>query len=128
MISANRSDRMDTMPNPPDAHVVAIDELPGSARGRQFDGAAHGAQMSFILALNPPGSGPALHRHPYEETFIIEEGTVRFTVGEHQLEATGGDVVVVPAGVPHGFVNVGPAPMRSINVHPVARMQTEWLA
>jgi mannose-6-phosphate isomerase-like protein (cupin superfamily) len=84
--------------------------------------------MSFILALNPPGSGPSLHRHPYEETFIIEEGTVRFTVGERQLEATGGEVVVVPAGVPHGFVNVGQAPMRSINVHPVARMQTEWLA
>jgi quercetin dioxygenase-like cupin family protein len=116
------------MPNPPDAHVVAIDELPGSARGRQFDGASHGAQMSFILALNPPGSGPALHRHPYEETFSVEEGTVRLTVGEHQLEASAGDVVVVPAGVPHGFVNVGPAPMRSINVHPVARMQTEWLA
>ncbi len=52
---------------------------------------------------------------------------MRFTVGEHQLEATGGDVVVVPAGVPHGFVNVGPAPMRSVNVHAVARMQTEWL-
>jgi quercetin dioxygenase-like cupin family protein len=115
------------MPGTHDAHLVAIDALPGSPRGRQFDGAAHGAEVSFILALNPPGSGPSLHRHPYEETFILEEGTVRFTVGDDELEATGGEVVVVAAGVPHGFVNVGPGPMRSINVHPVARMQTEWL-
>lgn len=115
------------MSNPEDAHVVAVDALPGSARGRQFDGAAHGARISFILALNPPGSGPGLHRHPYEETFILEQGTVRFTVGDDQLEAHAGDVVVVPAGVAHAFVNVGAKPMRSINVHPVARIQTEWL-
>jgi quercetin dioxygenase-like cupin family protein len=115
------------MPNSEDPHVVALDALPGSARGRQFDGAAHGVRISFILALNPAGSGPALHRHPYEETFIVEHGTVRFTVGDEEREVTGGEVVVVPAGVAHGFVNVGPDPMRSINIHPVPRMQTEWL-
>jgi quercetin dioxygenase-like cupin family protein len=69
------------------------------------------------------GSAPP----PYGESFIIEEGTARFTLGEHELEVTGGHIVVVPAGVRDGFVNVGPPPMRSINVHPVARMQTEWL-
>lgn len=118
---------MTHMSNLERAHTVAIDALPGSARGRQFDGAAHGAAISFILALNPPGSGPRLHRHPYEETFILEQGSVLFTVGDDQLEAHGGDVVVVPAGVPHAFVNLGPKTLRSINVHPVARIQTEWL-
>jgi len=109
------------------ARPIPLAALPGSGRGREFRGAAHGASISFILALNPPGTGPALHRHPYDETFVVEEGTVRFTVGDEQLEAGAGDVVVVPAGVPHGFVNAGPGPMRSINIHAAAEMQTEWL-
>jgi quercetin dioxygenase-like cupin family protein len=115
------------MPATSTAHVARTEDLPGSPRGRQFDGADHGAAFSYILALNPPGTGPRLHRHPYEETFIVEHGTIRFRVGDDELIATDGDVVVVPAGVPHGFTNVGEGPMRSINVHPVPRMQTEWL-
>ena len=109
-----------------DAHVVAMDALPGSARGRQFDGAAHGAQISFILALNPPGTGPALHRHPYEETFIVEEGEALFTVGESTVLAGPGDILVVPAGTPHKFVCQAES-NRQISIHPVARMETEWL-
>jgi mannose-6-phosphate isomerase-like protein (cupin superfamily) len=55
----------------------------------------------------PPGRGPKLHEHPYEEVFIVQEGTVTFTAGDDLVEAKGGQVVVVPAGVPHKFVNSG---------------------
>ena len=109
------------------ARVVPVEALPGSARGRQFDGHAHGAQVSFIVARNPPGSGPRLHRHPYEETFILEEGTVRFRIGDREIEAHGGDIVVVPAGVPHGFVNSGEGRLRQVDVHLSPRFATEWL-
>jgi quercetin dioxygenase-like cupin family protein len=67
---------------------------------RPFDGHEHGARVSFFLSHNKPGTGPALHRHPYEETFIVEEGEVIFTVGESTIEARAGDIVVVPAGAP----------------------------
>jgi mannose-6-phosphate isomerase-like protein (cupin superfamily) len=35
--------------------------------------------------------------------------------------------VIAPAGVPHKFINSGTAQLRSINIHPVSHMITEWL-
>jgi quercetin dioxygenase-like cupin family protein len=107
--------------------VIKADELPGSETASRFEGFEHGAQVSFFLSRNAPGGGPELHRHPYEETFIVREGTVRFTVGEETIEATAGDIIVVPAGTPHKFVNAGSAPMAQISIHPAARMEQEWL-
>jgi quercetin dioxygenase-like cupin family protein len=71
-----------------------------------------------------PGTGPKLHRHPYEETFIVEDGDVLFTVGENTTEAGAGDIVVVPAGTPHKFVSRA-ATHRQLSIHPVAHMQTQ---
>jgi mannose-6-phosphate isomerase-like protein (cupin superfamily) len=108
-------------------YVIEIERLPGGENARRFDGHEHGAGVSFFLSHNRPGSGPELHRHPYEETFIVEDGNVRFTVGDETIDATAGDIVVVPAETPHKFVNAGTEPLRQINIHPVARMETEWL-
>ena len=44
-----------------------------------------------------PTGGPKLHRHFCEDVFAVLEGSVTFTAGD--------EVVVVPAGVPHRFVN-----------------------
>ena len=37
----------------------------------------------------PPGSGPKLHRHPYQEVFEVQEGSVTFTAGDDVVEAGG---------------------------------------
>jgi quercetin dioxygenase-like cupin family protein len=95
---------------------------------RVFDGSKYGdTNISFFLIDAPPGDGPSLHSHPYEEIFVIQEGQVTFTVGDATLEATGGQIVIAPAGIPHKFVNSGKASLRSINIHPISRMITEWL-
>ena len=52
---------------------------------------------------------------------------VTFTVGDEQVEATGGEILIVPAGTPHGFVNSGSTPLRQISIHPTASMEAEWL-
>ena len=109
-----------------DANVIKVDELPRGENAATFDGHRHGAQVSFFLSHNKPGTGPELHRHPYEEVFIVQEGEVLFTVGERTVEATAGDIVVVPAGTPHKFVCRSES-HRQVSIHPVARMQTEWL-
>ena len=75
----------------------------------------------------PPGSGPKLHRHPYEEVFVVQEGSATFTVGEATIEVSGGQVAVVPAGVPHKFVNSGTRRLRQIDIHANERFVTEWL-
>ena len=107
-------------------YVINVDQLPGGENASTFDGHEHGAQVSFFLSHNKPGTGPELHRHPYEETFIVEDGDVLFTVGEGTVEASAGDIVVVPAQTPHKFVSRS-ATHRQVSIHPVARMETEWL-
>ena len=50
----------------------------------------------------------AAHVHPsQEESFEIVAGELEFRVGRKKLVARPGDRVVVPAGTPHRFRNVG---------------------
>jgi quercetin dioxygenase-like cupin family protein len=108
------------------AHVIEKDELPHSETAHRFEGYLHGdADVSFFLIDAPPGGGPGLHTHPYEEVFVVQEGEVTFTVGDATIEASAGQILVVPAGVPHKYVNSGRA--RHIDIHTSGRMSTKWL-
>ena len=108
-----------------EAAVIAFEQLQG---GSTFVGADHGGvPASFILDRSEPGGGPALHRHPYDELWIVEEGHATFTAGDRTLAAGPGSVVVVRAGTPHRFTNTGTKPMRMVCIHTSARVQTEWL-
>jgi quercetin dioxygenase-like cupin family protein len=102
-------------------------DLPGSDRARRFEGVDHGADVSFFVIDGPPGHVVELHRHPYQEVFVVHAGRVRFTAGDATLDAVAGDVVVVPAGAPHGFANTGQERLRMTGIHVAAAMQTEWL-
>ena len=83
--------------------------------------------VSAIVVDAPPGSGPQLHKHPYTEVFVVLEGQVTFTAGEDMIEAGGGQIVVVPAGVPHTFVDSGMGQLRQVDIHPSGQFITEWL-
>lgn len=97
-------------------------------QGFTFRGSEHGdVPASFILDRSGPGEGPALHRHPYDELWIVQEGMVTFTAGERSLPASAGSVVIVPAGEFHGFRNTGTTPLQMVCIHTSARIQTEWL-
>jgi quercetin dioxygenase-like cupin family protein len=39
-----------------------------------FEGVERGVGVSLIFVDAPPGDGPRLHRHPYEEVFVVQEG------------------------------------------------------
>jgi mannose-6-phosphate isomerase-like protein (cupin superfamily) len=105
-------------------HVIARDELPHGAIAHKFEGYRYGdVNVSFFLVDCPPGSGAGLHTHPYEEVFVVQEGEATFTVGDARIEATGGQIVVVPAGVPHKFVNSGTGPLRQVDIHPSGRIR-----
>jgi quercetin dioxygenase-like cupin family protein len=106
-------------------HVNA-DDLPGNEVSRTFEGGRHGpCSVSFFLVHNQPGQGPRLHHHPYDETFIILEGHVRVTVGDAALDGGAGDIVIGPAGVPHGFINLGPGLARLVCIHAAPAMKTQ---
>ena len=113
-----------------DVEIIRLDDLPLSNIAREFVGADHGGVgICAILVEAPPGAGPSLHRHPYPEVFITQEGTATFFVGEDgkERETGAGEIVVVPAGEWHGFVNSGDGPLRQIDIHVSAGFETEWL-
>lgn len=110
--------------------AARVVDLADPARGDdpgEFQGHHLGAGVSFIVVDTPPGGGPRLHRHPYEEVFVVQEGTATFTAGDDVIEAWSGQVVVVPAGVAHKFVNSGTGRLRQVDIHPAGRFVTEWL-
>ena len=110
------------------AHIVNQADLPHSETAFEFEGQHFGdTNVSFIVIDAPPGSGPKLHKHPYEEVFVVQEGSVTFTVGHDTIEATGGQILVVPAGIPHKFVSSGAGRLRQIDIHVSRRFITEWL-
>ncbi|WP_448002120.1 cupin domain-containing protein [Agromyces bauzanensis] len=93
-----------------------------------IEGEPIGSQVSVILVYSSrDGAGPRLHRHPYTETFVVRRGRAVFTVGGERLEASGGQVLVVPAFTPHKFQVVGPEPFVSTNIHANPTFVTEWL-
>ena len=104
--------------------VIGKDELPHGEVSHRFEGYRYGGvNVSFFLVESPPGRGAGLHKHPYEEVFVLQEGEATFTIGEDVIAARGGQIVVVPADVPHKFVNSGSGPLRQVDIHPSERIR-----
>jgi quercetin dioxygenase-like cupin family protein len=106
--------------------IIPLADLKESEGAALFIGREHGAGVSFFLTSHRRGEGPDRHRHPYEETFVVEEGTTAFTVDGESVEVHAGNVVVVPANAVHSFRAASDV-VRQVNIHPVAEMVTEWL-
>jgi mannose-6-phosphate isomerase-like protein (cupin superfamily) len=110
-------------------HVIRQEQLPRSNIAREFVGDDHGGvTITFLIVDAEPGQGPSLHRHPYDEVLILLEGNATLDDGNATLEAGVGDVIVIPAGQPHGFVNSGNGRLRQIDIHASSGFATEWLA
>jgi hypothetical protein len=55
--------------------VTRVVDMADPTRGEdanEFQGFRHGAGISFIVVEAPQGGGPRLHRHPYEEVFVVQ--------------------------------------------------------
>jgi mannose-6-phosphate isomerase-like protein (cupin superfamily) len=85
------------------------------------------ATISILFVEAPPGKGPRLHSHPYQEVFLIHAGEARFTIGQTSVDLAAGQLVVVAAGVPHKFVNEGKGILWQTDIHLSALIETTWL-
>jgi mannose-6-phosphate isomerase-like protein (cupin superfamily) len=111
-----------------EVEIIRIDELPLSNIAREFVGDDHGGVgICAIFVDAPPGRCPSLHMHPYVEVLITQEGRATFLLGDEEREVGAGEMVVVPAGQWHGFVNSGDGPLRQIDIHLSSGFETEWL-
>ncbi|MEJ7838359.1 MAG: cupin domain-containing protein [Thermomicrobiales bacterium] len=96
--------------------------------GFRFDGQADGdTSVSFIYVDIEPGVKVRLHRHLYDEIFVILDGEATFRAGGDVVEVEAGDVVISPAGEAHGFENTGTVRLRQVDIHVTDRIEQENL-
>lgn len=74
--------------------------------------AASSGEFCFIETINAPGKGPPRHRHREAEIFRVIEGRYLYEADGRRFYAEEGDMVSIPGGVEHGFVNVTDKPAR----------------
>ena len=73
-----------------------------------------GEALTIIETSNAPGFGPPLHRHTETEVFRVLEGRYLFEVNGRRFRASAGDVLTVPGGDAHAFINVTDKPARQL--------------
>ena len=62
---------------------------------------------SVIITETPSKGGPPMHVHKNEdELFYILKGNYIFNCGDKKIDAKKGDLIRLPRGIPHNFVNV----------------------
>ena len=96
--------------------------------GQKLRGLLEGKSLQTNITLiryvtDVVGEGPTLHVHPYDEIFMITEGRARFTVGDRTIDAEAGDIILGPANIPHGYQNLGPERLDSLDIH----LSPEWI-
>jgi quercetin dioxygenase-like cupin family protein len=70
--------------------------------------------MTVIETTNAPGFGPPLHRHAEAEVFRVLSGRYLYEIDGRRFYAETGDVVSVPGGAAHAFVNVSDGPAQQL--------------
>lgn len=99
----------------------------GEKWNENLEGKPYGAGISIIQeSTTEAGHGPRLHKHPYPETFIIRRGSALFTIGDAELVGSAGQILVVPAGVPHKFRTLEGG-YEAVHIHAGDEFLTEWL-
>jgi mannose-6-phosphate isomerase-like protein (cupin superfamily) len=99
-------------------HLVRKEDLPFIGSSYNFVGADNAdVAVSMFMIEAKPGRGAPLHTHQYDEIAIVQEGSSRFVAGDEISDTQPGDILVVKAGTPHGFVNTGTGILKQIDIH-----------
>jgi len=98
------------------AHDLSLVKIPaiGLELAVRLPPEASGDALTVIETMNAPGFGPPLHRHRETEVFRILEGRYLFEVDGRRFEAGASEVVSVPGGAAHTFVNITDKPAHQL--------------
>jgi hypothetical protein len=76
-----------------------------------------GAAPDIVEYLVPPRAGPAFYLHEARaESFYVVQGKFRFRCGANDIPFVAGELLHIPAGLPHLYENVGADWGRLLNV------------
>ena len=84
-------------------------------------------EISVGISDNPPGAGASgmTHRHSCGEVFVVYEGRGIYTVGETEIVAEPGDMVVIPPNTWHSFRPDGENRLRHVAVYDTGSVDIE---
>jgi quercetin dioxygenase-like cupin family protein len=98
---------------PDDGSIVKIPAI-GLDLSVRLPPEASGSALTVIETINAPGFGRPLHRHHETEVFRVLEGRYLFEVDGRRFEAGTEEVISVPGGAAHAFVNITAKPARQL--------------
>jgi quercetin dioxygenase-like cupin family protein len=85
-----------------------------------------GGRLSVTELVVPPGAGPPLHTHDFDETFYLLEGELTFQIDEAIAAKGAGELAFVARNVPHALANHGDAPARYVLVCTPPGLERHW--
>jgi quercetin dioxygenase-like cupin family protein len=104
--------------------IPTYEPAPGATL-RLLNGEDHGLGLCLIVSEYPPGAETPAHRHPNASAIVVYEGRGVFAVGEDEVTAEAGDIVVVPANAWHSFRNDGAEWLRIVGADEGGRFEAE---
>jgi len=103
-------------------------DLPLIGSSYNFVGADHGdVAVSVYLVEAQPGRGAPLHVHEYDEIVFVQEGRSRIVVENEIRDVGPGEILIVKAQTPHGFINAGDGVLKQIDIHVSPRFKQQNL-
>jgi quercetin dioxygenase-like cupin family protein len=103
-----------TFANPDHAGKHPYIGLVGNTYTITVDGDDTNGRFCVIDMHIPPGGGPGLHRHDFEETFIVLDGEIEATFRGKKSIVHAGETIHIPSNAPHQFQNTATSPARLI--------------
>lgn len=89
-----------------DLHHLADLLADQSAEGKAYLEFIRNQQMSVGLYVLRAGDIDRQQPHREDEIYVVMRGRGRFTAGDEMRDIQGGDVIFVPAALPHRFHDI----------------------
>lgn len=83
--------------------------------------------MAVIVEELGVGDAIPLHVHRIDEVLLYQSGEAEAQVGDETYRVGAGDIVIIPAGRPHGTQNVGSEIVRLQAVFPLHRLDITYI-
>ena len=101
-----------TVARPDDPDLVRL-AVVGDTYTVLVSGEQTAGRYALIDMFVPAGAGPPPHRHDFEESFRVLEGSVEVTFRDDApIRVQAGETVNIPANAPHSFRNGADVPAR----------------
>jgi quercetin dioxygenase-like cupin family protein len=65
------------------------------------------SQLCLFEQWCEPGAGAPTHHHAVEEILTVLDGVAEVWLDEQRRNVSAGQSLIIPAGQPHGFTNIG---------------------